>query len=169
MKKSSLFMIIFAAVVLGAVAFLLMRPQENSIEQPSVSQNERQSEQPAETVPEEPQTPETTQPEVAQAQGVYTNYSEAVLANATGKRVLFFHAPWCPQCRSIESGIKTQGIPDGYTVIKVDYDSNQDLRKKYGVTLQTTFVSLDENAESTGKYVAYDEPTFDAVKRDFIK
>ncbi len=59
-------------------------------------------------------------------------------------------------------------MPDGFTIIKVDYDSNQDLRQKYGVTLQTTFVKVDADGNGTGKYVAYEEPTFEAVKRNFL-
>lgn len=100
--------------------------------------------------------------------GIYADYSDTAIANASGERVLFFHAPWCSQCRSIESGIKDQGVPAGLTVIKVDYDGNQALRKKYGVTLQTTFVKVTNSGEFIDKYVAYDEPTFDAVKRNFL-
>lgn len=117
-------------------------------------------EEPAETMPQN--TP-TKQP------GAYISYSAAALANATGNRVLFFYAPWCPQCRSIESGITDSNIPSGVTLLKVDYDSNQSLRQKYGVTLQTTFVKIDENEEKISSYVAYDDPTFDSVKRNFLE
>lgn len=101
--------------------------------------------------------------------GTYLDYSDEVLAQTSGNRVLFFHAPWCPQCRSIESGIKQDGVPDGWTVIKVDYDSNQDLRKKYGVSLQTTFVKIDESDTKVGEnYVAYEQPTFSTVVSNFL-
>lgn len=30
-------------------------------------------------------------------------------------------------------------------ILKVDYDSRQDLRQKYGVTKQSTFVELDDD------------------------
>jgi thiol-disulfide isomerase/thioredoxin len=102
--------------------------------------------------------------------GQYIDYSEEALANAKGERVLFFHASWCPQCRSIENGILKQPnpIPSGITIIKVDYDTNQKLRQKYGVTLQTTFVKIDGSGNLVDKYVAYDEPTFEAVKKNFL-
>lgn len=77
--------------------------------------------------------------------------------------LLFFHAPWCPQCRSVESDILAQGVPDGLTIIKVDYDSRQDLRQQYGVTLQTTFVEVDADGTELQKHVAYDDPRLDAV------
>ena len=54
------------------------------------------------------------------------------------------------------------------TVLKVDYDSNQALRQKYGVTLQTTFVEVDKDGNEIEKYVAYNEPTFDSVKANLI-
>lgn len=100
--------------------------------------------------------------------GVYTEYNTGATYVTDNQRVLFFHAPWCSQCRSIEAGIKSQGVPDGYVILKVDYDSNQDLRKKYGVTLQTTFVKIDDKGNLISKYVAYDEPTFEAVKKNFL-
>lgn len=98
----------------------------------------------------------------------YLAYSDKIVAETSGKKVLFFHAPWCAQCNAIEKDILAQGVPDGLTIIKVDYDSSQDLRQKYGVTLQTTFVKIDDQGEFKDKYVAYNEPTLDAVKRDFL-
>lgn len=101
--------------------------------------------------------------------GVFIDYAEGTVASTDGVRVLFFHAPWCPQCRMIEEDIKTDGVPDGVTILKVDYDSNQELRQKYGVTLQTTFVEVDENGNEIEKFVAYNEPTFDSVKTNLLE
>ena len=101
-------------------------------------------------------------------EGVFTSYSEPAVDSTSGRKVLFFHAPWCPQCRMIEADIKKSAIPSGVTIFKVDYDSNQDLRQKYGVTLQTTFVEIDNDRKLIDKYVAYNEPTFDSVKKNLI-
>jgi len=106
--------------------------------------------------------------QAAKQPGVYEEYQEGLVASTDGVTLLFFHAPWCPQCRMIENDIKSQGVPDGVTVLKVDYDSNQALRQKYGVTLQTTFVEVDRNGELIEKYVAYNEPTFDSVKANLL-
>lgn len=95
--------------------------------------------------------------------GAYVDYSDTALAAADGTRLLFFHAPWCPQCRTMEEDILASGVPDGVTILKVDYDSNQALRQQYGVTLQTTFVELDAAGNPVQTFVAYDEPSMSAV------
>jgi thiol-disulfide isomerase/thioredoxin len=95
--------------------------------------------------------------------GSYVDYTDTAIASAEGTTLLFFHASWCPQCRSIETDILADGVPAGVTVIKVDYDSHQDLRQKYGVTLQTTFVEVDSAGEALQTYVAYEDPRFQAV------
>ncbi len=102
-------------------------------------------------------------------EGSYVGYSEPALDSTSGRRVLFFHAPWCPQCRMIEADIEKSTIPAGITIFKVDYDSNQALRQEYGVTLQTTFVELDENGELAAKYVAYNEPTFESLNDNLLE
>lgn len=100
--------------------------------------------------------------------GTYITYTEQALQQAEGQKVLFFHAAWCQECRSIEAGIEAEGAPEGYTILKVDYDNNHDLRVKYGVKSQATFVKLDENNNKIDEFVANNEPTFEAVKRDFL-
>lgn len=101
------------------------------------------------------------------AAGQYLDYNN--IAQATGQRVLFFHAPWCSQCRSIEKGIKSEGVPDGLSIVKVDYDSNQALRQKYGIKLQTTFLKVDAQGNASGApFVAYENPTFESVKRGYL-
>lgn len=57
--------------------------------------------------------------------------------------VFFFHAPWCPDCRATDASLTSDGVPDGLTVVKVDYDTETDLRQKYGITQQHTFVLVD--------------------------
>ena len=108
-------------------------------------------------------TAESTAP--AAAAGTYVDYSSSAIADADadGKTLLFFYAPWCPQCRSIDDDILSMGVPAGVTIIKVDYDSNQDLRQQYGVTVQTTFVEVNSSGEGLQTYVAYDDPHLAAV------
>lgn len=100
--------------------------------------------------------------------GSYIDYSQSAIADTAGTKLLFFYAPWCPQCRALESDIKTSGVPKGVTVIKVDYDTNQQLRQKYGVTIQTTVVRIDDSGNLTKKYVAYDEPSIDSVIKNLF-
>lgn len=101
--------------------------------------------------------------------GRYIDYSSEEVAKTSGDKVLFFHAPWCPQCRELEKSIKSGTLPDNLTIFKVDYDTNQSLRQKYGVTLQTTLVKIDDAGNKIESYVAYGEPTFEAVKRELLQ
>ena len=75
--------------------------------------------------------------------GSFVNYNSSLLW-ATDNTILFFHASWCPSCLAAEKNINKEDIGStDITLLKVDYDSNTDLRKKYGVTTQHTFVQVD--------------------------
>ncbi len=77
--------------------------------------------------------------------GSYEAYSAEKLARAeTGDVVLFFHASWCPTCRGLNADIVSnlKSIPEGVTILKTDYDSETELKKKYGVTYQHTLVQV---------------------------
>ncbi len=100
--------------------------------------------------------------------GKYIDYSEVALANTAGTKLIFFHASWCPQCRALEANIKDRGLPEGVTILKTDYDKSQELRQKYGVTIQTTVVRVDDQGNLVKKYVAYDEPTLEAVIKNLL-
>lgn len=99
----------------------------------------------------------------ATAAGSYVDFSEDVLAQAAGTKVLFFHASWCPKCRALEKDILSSTIPAGLTIIKVDYDNSTALRQKYGVTLQTTVVYVDDDGSELSKKVLADDPSLDAL------
>lgn len=66
--------------------------------------------------------------------------------------VLFFHASWCPDCQATEASLDADGVPDGLTVVKVDFDSATDLRRRYGITVQHTFVQLGSGDEAAKKW-----------------
>ena len=107
--------------------------------------------------------------EVTGGAGRYVDYSSELVSSTPGDKLLFFHAPWCSQCQDLEADIEASELPKGVTVFKVDYDSNQDLRQKYGVTIQTTVVKVDDEGEKIDSYVAYEEPTFDSVANALLK
>lgn len=160
-KKHSTLVIILAiiAVVVAAMLYVILRPQQATT--PGDTANTNGTEQ-TDTSTEPANNGTTTEPSTA-TPGRYEDYSETAFNQAEGRRILFFHAPWCPQCRALDASIKENTVPEGVTIFKIDYDSNQELRQKYGVTIQTTLVEVDENGNEVQKYVAYDEPTFDAV------
>lgn len=90
---------------------------------------------------------------VAMAKGNYTDYNASKLASAeNGKVILYFYAPWCPICRESNKNFEASPAPDGLTLLKVDYDSSGDLKKKYGVTYQHTFVQVDKDGKLLKKW-----------------
>jgi thiol-disulfide isomerase/thioredoxin len=95
--------------------------------------------------------------------GRYTDYSAEAVAEADGRKWLFFHAPWCPQCRELEADIFNRGVPEGLTIFKVDFDTSTELKQRYGVTLQTTVVEIDDEGNEVGKFTAYNDPSLGAV------
>ncbi|MEK7530269.1 MAG: thioredoxin family protein [Patescibacteria group bacterium] len=87
--------------------------------------------------------------------GSYEAYAPEKLAKATeGDVVLFFRASWCPTCRALDTDIRAhlKDIPAGVTILDVDYDTSTELKKKYGVTYQHTFVQVDAEGNQITKW-----------------
>lgn len=82
----------------------------------------------------------------------WADYDADRAAYEDGDVVLFFHAPWCPSCRATEEAIDADGVPDGLTIVKVDFDTATDLRQEYGVTVQHTFVAVDPDGTALKKW-----------------
>lgn len=142
-------------VVVGLLfTFVLLRPDtENSVVNEPLPNTQAQ----------EPQAANTNQ-----TTGEYIEYSPGIIEQTSGAKIVYFHAPWCPQCRALEADIKARGVPDGVTIIKADFDSSQELRSKYGVTLQTTLVRVGDDGAELKKFVAYQEPTLEAVVTNLL-
>ena len=87
--------------------------------------------------------------------GSYQTYSSEKIALAENEKVvLFFHASWCPSCRAINTDIENNlnNIPAKLNILKVDYDKETELKKKYGVTYQHTFVQVDKDGNLIKKW-----------------
>lgn len=166
-KKLVIIGIAFVLIALG-VAYLLVAP-DGTKDSAITSQPTPSSTTPNSTeLTTNPETQQTQANPTSSTPGKYVDYSADIIAKTPGTKLLFFHAPWCSQCRSVESDIKSEGVPSGVTIIKIDYDSNQKLRQQYGVTLQTTFVKIDDAGKSLQKYVAYDDPHLSAVIKNLL-
>lgn len=145
------------SLIIGSFVYLLTQEQE-----PTNTNGQTTKQAGIKPEPTEP-------PATGQAIGSYTEYSDEKVTATSGTKILFFHAPWCPQCRTLETSIETGPIPEGVTIFKVDYDSNQELRQRYGVTIQTTLVRIDDNGNLVEKYVAYSEPTLNSVSENLLR
>ncbi len=160
MDKKLIFTVLGIVIIIaGALTYVWMRTAEPpSTSSPVPTAENPESEQPTPQPAPQPQlTP-----------GTYIDYSAEAFTSAKGTRLLFFYAPWCPQCRQLDADIKQSTLPDNVTILKVDYDSSQALRQRYGVTIQTTIVKVDADGNKAASYVAYDEPVFRTVKRELL-
>lgn len=77
----------------------------------------------------------------------YVVYSKKAFDAMTDKkRVLYFHADWCPVCRPLDKEFSQNSdkIPADVVLFKTNYDKEEVLKTKYGVTYQHTFVQIDD-------------------------
>lgn len=97
----------------------------------------------------------------------FTDLDAARTFAAKGPAVLFFYADWCPACqiamKNIDENIKKLG---DITVVVVNYDKARDLRSKYNVTYQHTFVQIDENGE---KLAIWNGGGVDSILKNIIR
>lgn len=85
------------------------------------------------------------------ASGIYKDYNGSIEKES----VLFFHASWCPSCVAADKGFSAESeLAINADIIKVDYDSESELKKKYGVTSQHTFVLVDADGNMIKKMVS---------------
>ena len=64
---------------------------------------------------------------------------------------LFFHAEWCPKCQKLDSEITENQSELSGKILKTNFDQETDLKKEYGVNMQTTFVIFDASGEVSTK------------------
>ncbi|MBS45361.1 MAG: hypothetical protein CMH83_19760 [Nocardioides sp.] len=103
---------------------------------------------PTEDAPTEASTPEPTEDPVPPGEVVaWDDYDADPAAYDASTVVLYFHAPWCHECQATDAAIESDGMPDGLTLVQIDYDSRTDLRQRYGVTVQHSFVTLDGSGD----------------------
>lgn len=123
---------------------------------------QKKSETPAKETPKNTETQPAT-PQMQKA--AYLDYSEDIYNSLIGKQAfaLFFHAPWCGTCRGMEKDIKENlsTLPAGITILKADFDSSTELKKKYGITSQSLVVIIDKTGKALKTLAA---PTSNEIK-----
>ena len=80
----------------------------------------------------------------AAEQAVYAPYREGIIGNGQTS-VLFFHATWCGECKRDDKAL-TEWYENNEIEIstyKVDYDTATDLKSRYGIVQQNTYVVID--------------------------
>jgi thioredoxin 1 len=92
---------------------------------------------------------QTPPPTTTKSSGIYTQYNKDLVSKAENQpTVLFFHASWCPTCKAMEKDLNEKADQlksSGVQVLKIDYDTANDLKKQFGVTSQSTFVKVDKD------------------------
>lgn len=120
-----------------------------------------QNEQPSQ------QTQEAGSP-IASQQIAFISESQVSELAKAGPTVLFFKANWCPTCQAAQKDLdaRLSQLPEGTTIVTVDYDTESKLKTKYGITYQHTWVQVDE----TGKaLVTWNGGGVDEIKRSLVR
>ena len=73
---------------------------------------------------------------------------------AASKVVLFFNATWCSTCKKARNNLEADltAIPADLAIVLVDFDSETELKRQYGITVQHTFVQIDATGNELAKW-----------------
>ncbi len=85
----------------------------------------------------------------------YVPYTKAAFDAAVGKkRVYFFYAAWSPDSKAAEEDImgSVNGIPKDVVLFKTNYDTEAELKQRYTVTRENTFVWVDDAGNALKKW-----------------
>ncbi len=124
----------------------------------NTSNNNEETEEETTNVNQEDESESTDEADDATTtavEGAYQEYTASAVSQAQHENiVLFFHAPWCPTCKLLDSDLIDQAdsIPSDLLILQVDYDSATELRKQYGITYQHTLVQVDAQGNQITKW-----------------
>lgn len=78
----------------------------------------------------------------------YTKFDETKITNTKhGKVILFFYASWCSACDSLDKDLQKNVdlIPPDMLIMKVNYDTEVELKQKYLITIQHALIHVDQS------------------------
>lgn len=146
-------------IVIGAIALFSIDGPKSDTDASSTTQAVNDTEEtPNDTVNDQTATTPETMGDMSEEEvrvaGTYELYTPEKVARADTQTVLFFKASWCPSCRVLDADIQNSldDIPQDVTILEVDYDTNTDLRKQYGVTVQHTLVHVDADGNEIAQW-----------------
>lgn len=63
---------------------------------------------------------------------------------AKGPAIVWFHAEWCPVCHHTMTNFRARWheVQPGITLVIADYDAEAELKARYGITYQNTFLQI---------------------------
>ena len=148
-KSDKIILAILAGFIVSFVTLFLLQKESKA---PSTTNNSTANNSQTATTEPKAEVPANT----GTAEGRYTSYStEKIYDEKYLESIIFFYAPWCPECRAFKTSITGGQIPDGVQFLEADYDGSTDLKKHFGVTLQSTFVRVNSVGDLQKKWVGY--------------
>lgn len=162
-KKSMIIVVVIAVVVLvggGALAYNINQNNKKDAEKIAMEKESMAKDEAMKKDETTKQASDTMKKDDEMSKpGSYVtlaDYNANSTKYADSTKVYFFHASWCPICQGIDKEINADmsKIPNGVTLIKTDFDKSTELRQKYGVTTQYTFVQVDNNGNETAQWSA---------------
>ena len=97
--------------------------------------------------------------------GAYIDFSnEAFVGSAGTKRILFFYSDQIPKSVTLgqEITLLSDQIPENVTILRVNYDSESELKTKYNTTTPNVLIQVDTDGKEISRW---NDPNF----QDFLK
>ena len=86
-----------------------------------------------------------TQTNLPRADAVaYESFEQIDTLASKGPTVVYFHATWCPTCQAAMTSFRGRWpeVKAGITLVIADYDDEVQLKSRYGITYQNTYVQV---------------------------
>ncbi len=150
-------------IVLVSVALLIVSSGEDPLAKNPTNDNSGSAQTITQAQPR--QIPEGVSAEDIIVPG-YIEYNANTVSQTSGSKIIFFHASWCPTCTALDKNIKAGSVPEDLTIFKANYDTETELRKKYGVTIQHTLVQIDDQGNELNQWLG--SLTIEQLVRELI-
>lgn len=100
-KKIKIIIAIIVAAIVGAGLYVALAGSKET----TAPEQRSETAEVESKVQDDPDMQVSDQVAVA---GSYVDYDEKAVGETQGTKLLFFHAPWCSQCRELEADIKAR-------------------------------------------------------------